>query len=590
MPENEEKWSGLRQKAEAFINKSPSAVKEVPPQDVRTLVEELQIHQVELEMQNEELRRAQLELQEERDRYSDLYDFAPIGYLTISDKGMIQEANLTAATMLGVERGNLVGRPLSNFIHRSDQDTFYLYLRKLSETRTRQDCELRLIKKDGSRFYARLECIVISNTEGAVTSLRAAISNIDDRKQAEEALTLERDQLLSIFDSMDLLIDVVDPLRYEILFMNRYGQRLFRCDPTGEPCYRVFHGMDAPCAACNNQALLRDPNRILQWEYHNNLLDRQFLATNRLIIWPDGRIVKLTIDLDVTERHLAEEQRRTLEIQLQKAQRLEALGTLAGGIAHDLNNLLAVILGKIELCSLDTEPGSGIEANLSGATQACSRAQELARRFLTFSKGGDPVKAIGDLAKVIQDATDLSLSGANVKPQFSMPDDLWSAKFDEGQMKQVISNLVINATEAMPQGGTIDVRAENVSLCEGDILNLEEGKYIKISVRDEGAGIPQEDLEKIFDPYFSTKEMGAQKGMGLGLSICHSIIKRHGGHIGVASDEGIGTMFSLYFPAAIAESPDERDSSLHGADQTPDAERDVIEAQSTIDNQQSSIQ
>ena len=184
---NESYSKRLRERAEGFINKNPSAIKQVPPGDVKELIEDLQIHQVELEMQNEELRRAQLELEAARDKYSSLYDFAPVGYFTIDDKGIILEANLTLASMLGVERGLMIGKPFSRFVNRDDQDIYYLHRRKLFETQEPQVCEMRMVSKDGSQFWARMEAAVALDGE-AQAVCRAALSDITERKQVEERL------------------------------------------------------------------------------------------------------------------------------------------------------------------------------------------------------------------------------------------------------------------------------------------------------------------------------------------------------------------------------------------------------------------
>lgn len=161
----------LRKQAEEFLDKASSATRKIPSQDVKRLVEELRVHQVELEMKNEELRRVQIELQESRDRFSNLYDFAPVGYFTISDKGMIQEANLKGASMLGVERKLLIGRPFSGFIAGDDQDTFYLYRKRLFETKTVESCELRLKKEDGSQFYGQLESVATKDDDSVLKVL-----------------------------------------------------------------------------------------------------------------------------------------------------------------------------------------------------------------------------------------------------------------------------------------------------------------------------------------------------------------------------------------------------------------------------------
>ena len=178
------KDTDLGRKADEFINKFPSAIKKIPPKNIQYLVEDLQIHKTELEMQNEKLRRAQLEFQEKQDKYSDLYDNSPVGHFSIDNKGVILEANITGATLLGVERGLLKGRLFSDFITRDDQDIFYLHRKELLETKAKQRCELRLVKKNGSQFYAHLECIAILDKKGKLNQIRAVVSDISEPKPA----------------------------------------------------------------------------------------------------------------------------------------------------------------------------------------------------------------------------------------------------------------------------------------------------------------------------------------------------------------------------------------------------------------------
>ena len=277
-----------------------------------------------------------------------------------------------------------------------------------------------------------------------------------------------------------------------------------------------------------------------------------------------GVIGQVLERLDLIEKgRKAEEALRKSEAeQLIKNHKLKAMGTFAGGIAHDFNNLLAVILGNIELSKACAEEGSELESFLLEAQKASLQAKNLSQRFLTFADGGKPVTKPGSIASLIQEATNLSLSGSNVMARFSHPKDLFLADLDEGQIKQVINNLVTNAWEAMPLGGTIHVNAENLILKAGDVTGLGEGEYIKVSVVDEGLGIAEEILSKVFDPYFSTKEMGSEKGLGLGLTVCQSIITKHKGYLAVRSDKGVGTTFYFYLPAsakkAVMEKQPER--------------------------------
>jgi PAS domain S-box-containing protein len=237
--------------------------------------------------------------------------------------------------------------------------------------------------------------------------------------------------------------------------------------------------------------------------------------------------------------------REKMEEELLKAQKLESVAILAGGIAHDFNNLLASILGNIGLAMLDIDRDHQAFKQLVGAEKASLRAQDLTRQLLTFSKGGAPVKKATDIGELVKESASFALRGSRVKYDFSIAGDLKLVDVDEGQMSQVIHNLVINADHAMPEGGTIAIRCRNISNEVYGSLPLREGGYVCISVEDHGVGIPKEHLPKIFDPYFTTK----QKGSGLGLATTYSIVKKHGGTITVESELGVGTIFHVYLPA-----------------------------------------
>ena len=245
--------------------------------------------------------------------------------------------------------------------------------------------------------------------------------------------------------------------------------------------------------------------------------------------------------------------RRFMEAELAKAQKLESIGLLAGGIAHDFNNILTAVFGSLALAKMDVMPDSPVYARLVAAEEHCMKAKALTRKLLTYSRGGSPQRKTASIANVIQEAVNFTLSGKNISCAFDLPDGLWSAQIDEGQMHQVVHSLVSNACEAMPQGGTIEVGAENVILAADEIPSLAAGHYVRWHVKDHGMGISQEHLKKIFDPYFTTKQMGSVKGMGLGLAICYSIVKSHEGMITVESTPGVGTTFTVYIPSSNGE-------------------------------------
>jgi two-component system cell cycle sensor histidine kinase/response regulator CckA len=244
--------------------------------------------------------------------------------------------------------------------------------------------------------------------------------------------------------------------------------------------------------------------------------------------------------------------RKRMEKELQKAKQLESIAALSGGIAHDYNNLLTAIIGNVSLAQSYFEPGDEAFSLLNEAHEASILAKDLTQKLITFSKGGAPATKTVAITPLLKSVTEFTLSGSNVKYVFSFPDGLWPVQVDPTQIGQAIHNLVTNSKDAMPEGGLMRVAAENLSVAE-ETSNLKAGMYVKISIEDQGIGIPEEHLGRIFDPYFSTKEMGTQKGTGLGLSICHSIIKNHGGDVVVESREGNGTTAYVYLPASEGE-------------------------------------
>ncbi|MHB1126450.1 MAG: PAS domain-containing sensor histidine kinase [Bacillota bacterium] len=246
-------------------------------------------------------------------------------------------------------------------------------------------------------------------------------------------------------------------------------------------------------------------------------------------------------------------ERKKLEDELLKADKLEAMGILAGGIAHDFNNILTVILGNASLTNLYIRTGENkkIPEKMKEIDEATKQAIKLTQQLLTFAKGGLPVKKTVHAGNLLKETSIFSLSGTNVHCIFSIADDLWPVEVDEGQISQVIHNLIINAVQAMPEGGTIRLKAKN-TLIQKDYSDPKPGPYIMISIEDKGIGIPEKHLQKVFDPYFTTK----QAGSGLGLATSYAIVKKHDGHILVNSQVGIGTKICIYLPASPMQNPE----------------------------------
>jgi nitrogen-specific signal transduction histidine kinase/FixJ family two-component response regulator len=245
--------------------------------------------------------------------------------------------------------------------------------------------------------------------------------------------------------------------------------------------------------------------------------------------------------------------RNEAQTHLEKDGKLDSIAALSGGIAHDYNNLLTAIIGNITLAQAYLERSDRLYGLLENALAASKIAKKLTQKLITFSKGGTPQKVSVAVERLVKNAVDFTLSGSNLGCTYHFPSDLRKIQVDQSQIGQAIHNAVMNAREAMREGGVVQVTASNITL-NGEIPGLKKGDYVKISIADQGCGIAAKELEKIFDPYYSTKKMGDQKGMGLGLSICRSIVRKHGGEIAVKSKTAVGTTLQLYLPAADAKS------------------------------------
>jgi PAS domain S-box-containing protein len=374
------------------------------------------------------------------------------------------------------------------------------------------------------------------------------------RRQALERAKGESEALYrSLLDNINLGISLISK-DFEVIYANAAQGRLLKRPPekiVGLKCYREFENREAVCPHCPGAlAMLSGHSEEAEGggkngdgEYRQVLI-RAFPVRNEL----QEITGFIEIVTDISDQ-------KGMEEALQRIKSIETIGQLAGGLAHDFNNLLTAIIGNIELAGIGIDPEQDTAARLAAAGKACEQARRLTNQLLTFAKGGLPVKKLAYLPAILDEACHFSLSGSSLRYILDASDNLWPVEIDSGQMSQVIHNLLNNAREAMAANptGKIFVVAENVELEADTKLPLPPGPYVKVAIVDEGQGISPEILGQIFNPYFTTKGMGAQKGTGLGLTICHSIIHKHGGLVTVDSNEMRGATFTIYLPAADRE-------------------------------------
>lgn len=367
------------------------------------------------------------------------------------------------------------------------------------------------------------------------------LSDITEWKIAEEQIRHAKEEWERTFHAIDDIVTIQDT-QMRIIRANRAAERMMSPEQkelTGKHCFDLLYGKNEPCHGCPAwQTLQNHTHNSAEIEFPH--LNKIFLVSTSPIFDDNGKFIALVHTAkDITEK-------RKMEEELLKGQKLESIGILAGGIAHDFNNILTGILGNISLAKTYINHPDKILAKLQDAQKATLMAKDLTQQLLTFAKGGAPILQTESITDLIRESVNFAIRGSNLKCEFFLPDDLWTVEVDKGQMNQVINNLIINANQAMPEGGLIEVYGENVFLKAEEIFPVQDGKYVKISIKDCGIGIKEEYLQKIFDPYFTTKS----DGTGLGLATVYSIVKKHNGHITVESREGVGTTFHIYLPAS----------------------------------------
>jgi len=392
------------------------------------------------------------------------------------------------------------------------------------------------------------------NSAGSVIGVIGMALDITERKMTEEDLQESEERFRHLFEYSNDAIMLLDTNGFigcneATLSMFGYtmGEFLTKTPADVSPTYQP-DGKDSNQASFEQVGkAFKDGINIFLWS-HKRKNGEVFPAEVLLsILVIDGREIIQGTVRDITERILTEEE-------LLRGRKLESIGLLAGGIAHDFNNVLTGLFGNIELAKQKLPSDNAAFTYIQNAGQALDKATSLTQQLLTFAKGGEPLLEMISIGQVIQDAIKFSLSGSNVKTILNLQNELWNVQADKGQLSQVITNLVINADQAMPTGGTLTIRAENIRNIDNNLVPHLAGESIKLSIADNGSGISVENLKLIFDPYFTTK----QTGSGLGLATVHSIITKHKGHITVDSELGNGTTFNIYLPAdsTISQSTD----------------------------------
>ena len=420
---------------------------------------------------------------------------------------------------------------------------------RLLEGRASPHYEFKFVHKSGEERWAYQANTIIHNSTGRPVAIEGVVTDITEHKRAEEELRQSEAKYRTLLESINDGVFIVDRDR-RFTFVNdiiveRSGRS--RESFAGRDFLDVIQPEYRELATKNFEADMRGetlPPYEVALNYPGSTRHGRWIEINRKPLWDGNRVVGvLGVSRDVTAR-------RQMEEELLRNRALESLGTLAGGIAHDFNNLLMAVTGYISIAKITLPPDGEEFRFLSEAERISLAGKELTQKLIAFSRGGTSPRSRMVLNPLIEYMSRIALSGSNVECSFSLSGNLLPVEADETQIGQVIHNVVVNAREAMPGGGSIHITTSNVTVPGEEDVALPPGDYVRISVEDYGAGIREEDLPKIFDPYFTTKDMGPTKGMGLGLAIAYSAVKKHNGIISVASASGQGTTVDIYLPAS----------------------------------------
>jgi len=478
-----------------------------------------------------ESRAAERAIRESEARYRSLFRSSRDAITFTSPDGRFLDVNDAALEMFGYTRDEMLELPVRE--HYANPDDRVRFLAEMKEKGRVDDFEMVFSRKDGTPRDCLISSIPYRGSGGDIAMYQNIIRDVTDRRKAERALVESEGRYRRLFEQSNdavfihtlegALLDV-NARACEMLGCGReelLGKSILELSPGDEGLRRMAEGVPQRF----EDKMIRLDGATIDVDISARLID------------PEKGIVQ-GIARDITARKLMEEEQR-------KAAKLESVGLLAGGIAHDFNNIMSAITGNLALAKLLVAADPYVSERLSEAEAAAARVKGLTQQLLTFSKGGAPVTEAASIADIVEQSAVFALRGSNVDLNLAVAEDLRPAEVDRGQIGQVVDNLVINAKQAMAEGGTLHVRIENARGGPGSGLPLAEGDYVRLTIADEGVGIPPENLDRIFDPYFTTKH----KGSGLGLAVCYAIVRKHEGHMAVQSEPGAGATFTVYLPA-----------------------------------------
>ncbi len=502
--------------------------------------------------------RAEAALRKNEDLLSSIYRAAPTGIGVVSNR-ILLTVNDRICEMTGYSRDDLIGK-CARILYPDDADFEYVgreKYRQISEHGT-GTVETHWQRRDGQVIDVLMSSTPI-NPQDLAAGVTFTALDITERKRAETELRRSHQMFLTVLEGIDATVYVADMHSHEILFMNKHMIDAFGGDLTGRICHEAFRGETAPCGHCTNEHLLDAdgrPTGVWAWETRNPLTGKWYINHDRAIQWLDGRMVRLQIASDVTMIKEMEQEHNRIGEQLKQAQKMESVGRLAGGVAHDFNNMLGAILGYTELGLLEVSPADPIHGTLKDIQKAAQRSADLTRQLLAFARKQTVTPRVLDLNKTVEGMLSMlrQLIGENIDLAWLPGKDLGPVRMDPSQIEQMLANLCVNARDAIPDTGKISVETGTATFdeayCAAHVGSV-PGEYLLLAVSDNGCGMDAETRSHLFEPFFTTKEVG--KGTGLGLATVYGMVKQNNGFIDVCSRPGQGTTFNIYLPRHAAE-------------------------------------
>lgn len=493
-----------------------------------------------------DLKRKQRELQESETRYRTLFENShSIMILIHPQTGTIVEANPRACSFYGYARQDLVGRNVAEFNTLSPEEIRHEMGRARTGERTHFIFRHRLAGGEIRDVEVHSGAISV----GGETLLCSIIHDSTEQRRAEQLLRESESKYRTIFETTGTAMMIVEE-NADISLVNAEFVRLFgfsKEEVAGRKNIREFVlGVDWPALERRHRMRRVNPDAVPR-SYEARFVNKEGRTKDVVVTvaLEPGTLRSVISLLDITDR-------KRMEKELLKARKLESIAILAGGIAHDFNNLLGIILGYANLAAMHLSSEDPAARPVKRVENATIQARELVEKFITLAAQWEPVKVRASLREIITEEAPVVLSHPAIRTEYDFQPGLWAVEVDPKQIGQAIRSVVVNAVEAMPDGGVLYIGARNLETPGDDEelwSPLRNGRYVGITVRDTGIGIPEKDLQKVFDPYFSTKTRGNIKGMGLGLAMAHAIVNRHNGIIYVESEEGMGTVVQIFLPA-----------------------------------------